>query len=654
MAISIHLKKLSINDSQEVFIDKLEYNMNQLVELGLGQPGPPGKGDRGYPGNNGGIGLTGERGSIWSYGTNVNAVTDMLVGDSYIDTANSVIYNYTENSPDYWAQIIDIGALITAMYQQDASATFMRLNASSDAENTIISFQDAGESPQPSDSQRDALFLFDFSFDSLDTSDNVDIIRAGLLNIYTNSNSRYSTIIGDGDLLVGTAMPTLANSLKTRVYRDGSYNHAYFNFSYDVASSEIARYSGFKFHTSSIGTAGGIASKFDARYYFGPPTYVNRVYSSITTTGFAAFAMHETTGNKYLSINLETDGVGFHTSGTTPFLALKFKQDIKPYTTNTFDIGSSSAIFNEAWVNQLKDDIYVGSGMMGIGESYDGESAAYSLYLNAGVYMNGDVNKTIIIGANSSSGQVGKNLTIQAGSGYNSSKVGGALYLYAGALGSGGGAGATANGPSVYIRGGAKYGGTYNGLVVLAESSDALFGGVTIGTVTPISTSHALTIKGDLGFTTRANINMKSSAGAGLDLSIAAGAGSAAGDLYLDAGAAIASIGTVYVNTSGNEGTIELNKPQTAGNDSDQFVGVNIAPAQHLHVNCILRLEPYVGTLVQFTTAFTGKLDDGDMFVVYDAAAGTYGRKTLYIHFSGNGQEVNEEVHVWNLPSNVE
>jgi hypothetical protein len=92
MPIRINLKELFNSDSQEITIDKLNFNFNKVLELGVGKPGPIGpKGPKGSAGPKGLTGDTGDRGNNWFIGSG-SPVSQTFTGladlDFYIDTVN--------------------------------------------------------------------------------------------------------------------------------------------------------------------------------------------------------------------------------------------------------------------------------------------------------------------------------------------------------------------------------------------------------------------------------------------------------------------------------------------------------------------------------------------------------------------------------------
>lgn len=125
MAVNINLKEIFSVDNQSDLANKLNFNFNQLIALGVGQPGGKGDtGDAGGPGPIGPTGLTGKRGSVmWSVPSTIqldlstSSPTDSAIGDYYVGevTVNATTYNgiYTKTADGtVWDLVTDFDALI--------------------------------------------------------------------------------------------------------------------------------------------------------------------------------------------------------------------------------------------------------------------------------------------------------------------------------------------------------------------------------------------------------------------------------------------------------------------------------------------------------------------------------------------------------------
>lgn len=115
MAVIINLKELFASDAQEIYVDKVNFNFNKLLELGIGQPGPQGiTGPLGSAGPQGIQGDDGIRGNKWFVGTgdpNGQTFQDLMIGDFYLETASSSVYQY-QGSPATWIQVTDFTSIV--------------------------------------------------------------------------------------------------------------------------------------------------------------------------------------------------------------------------------------------------------------------------------------------------------------------------------------------------------------------------------------------------------------------------------------------------------------------------------------------------------------------------------------------------------------
>ena len=69
MGVIINLKEIFAADGQEIFTDKINFNFNKLLELGIGEQGDQGiQGPAGAAGPAGIQGPDGERGNKWFVG----------------------------------------------------------------------------------------------------------------------------------------------------------------------------------------------------------------------------------------------------------------------------------------------------------------------------------------------------------------------------------------------------------------------------------------------------------------------------------------------------------------------------------------------------------------------------------------------------------
>jgi hypothetical protein len=195
MPIRINLKELFDSDSQSITVDRLNFNFNKLLELGIGLPG-----DKGVTGPQGGVGPAGLQGPIgddgnyWFVGAgdpNTQTFTDLEDNDFYLDTSNSSIWQY-DASINTWNVVVDFAAVVNN-YLNSLGTTFIRgLGAGSPDDNRYILFPNRGNT------------IPDTATDGLGGTSNNDILflsnfneKLGVINIAnfpTNSDNLYNAI----------------------------------------------------------------------------------------------------------------------------------------------------------------------------------------------------------------------------------------------------------------------------------------------------------------------------------------------------------------------------------------------------------------------------------------------------------------------------
>ena len=174
MPIRINLKELFSIDSQDITVDKLNFNFNKLLELGIGQEGPIGP--TGPEGSAGPIGLTGgigQRGSLWFIDTftdpNGNITTGLFNNDLYIGSSDFKIWQYSESTSPKWSEKANIGTIVQN-YLSLNGETFVRGTNTSSAK--YILFPNRGNIPadvsgdnslQNNTSKNDVLYLNNFN-----------------------------------------------------------------------------------------------------------------------------------------------------------------------------------------------------------------------------------------------------------------------------------------------------------------------------------------------------------------------------------------------------------------------------------------------------------------------------------------------------------
>jgi hypothetical protein len=119
MPIRVNLKEIFPSDPQEITVNKVNFNFNKLLELGIGTPGPIGL--TGPVGPAGPIGLTGpqgDRGATWwvdSGDPNTLTFTGLIDGDLYLDQSSMAfqVYQY-DDLTSTWNPVVSIAAVVNA------------------------------------------------------------------------------------------------------------------------------------------------------------------------------------------------------------------------------------------------------------------------------------------------------------------------------------------------------------------------------------------------------------------------------------------------------------------------------------------------------------------------------------------------------------
>jgi hypothetical protein len=115
MPIRINLKEIFPSDPQEISSEKLNFNFNKLLELGIGTAGPIGlTGPVGPPGPIGLIGTQGIRGATWwvdSNDPNTHTFIGLLDGDLYLDNINFDVWQW-DASMSTWVLEVGISTII--------------------------------------------------------------------------------------------------------------------------------------------------------------------------------------------------------------------------------------------------------------------------------------------------------------------------------------------------------------------------------------------------------------------------------------------------------------------------------------------------------------------------------------------------------------
>jgi len=179
MPIRINLKELISSDSQEIAIDKINFNFNKLLELGIGELGLTGNtGPVGSAGPIGPEGDTGIRGSSWyvdaASDPNSLSFTDLVIGDFYLSSERISIWRWNGVQ---WQFIADLSNVVNNYLAESPSPFVRGLGLGSSKDNRFILFSRRGNTQQDivddlnlsNSSNNDILFLNNFNEETINT-----------------------------------------------------------------------------------------------------------------------------------------------------------------------------------------------------------------------------------------------------------------------------------------------------------------------------------------------------------------------------------------------------------------------------------------------------------------------------------------------------
>jgi hypothetical protein len=177
MPIRVNLKEIFPSDPQEINVDKVNFNFNKLLELGIGTPGPIGlTGPQGAAGPVGLVGPQGDRGATWwvdAGDPNLLTFTGLIDGDLYLDTVSFNAWQYDDGT-GLWTQIASISSIVNT-YLSSISAglspfvtdifgdTFSKYIVFKDRGNTFANYQADTTRGSLSSSKSNVLFLTNFN-----------------------------------------------------------------------------------------------------------------------------------------------------------------------------------------------------------------------------------------------------------------------------------------------------------------------------------------------------------------------------------------------------------------------------------------------------------------------------------------------------------
>lgn len=168
MPIRINLKELFGSDSQGVTVEKLNFNFNRLLELGIGDQGIQGiQGPAGSAGPSGLTGPAGTRGSLWYAASGdpnspLYSPSGLLANDLYVDGSTGNQYQWDGAT---WNLETDLGSIIAAQISTASSIAFVRDLKITDTQQRYLTFKnrnDVGSDIIGGASTNDILFLNNF------------------------------------------------------------------------------------------------------------------------------------------------------------------------------------------------------------------------------------------------------------------------------------------------------------------------------------------------------------------------------------------------------------------------------------------------------------------------------------------------------------
>jgi hypothetical protein len=390
MPIRINLKELFPADSQEITVDKLNFNFNKLLELGIGEEGPIGTaGPIGAIGPIGIQGDQGERGNYWyvdSGNPNLLTFTDLVNGDLYLDSVQLAIWQWDE-AGSTWNFVADISLIINNYLSASPSPFRRGLGIGSAEDDRFIIFNrrdDVIDITPGSPAQNDILFLNNFDEDTISNFNfgpanpnippqiNTDSLFNSLLAIYTNESQigRFHLNLGtlyddSGDL----KLTNVFQNLKVRYSREtASITPGLTNYTLTSFNLDLPEFS----QSPSNRTANGVFGFTTPKLY--PASTINE--STRTFIG-SAYGLDEIVG---VSGGIKADGLLYidETSQIYANLGLALNFTIPTIGTgpaNYFMLDGSSTI-NNILLN--KNTII--NGNLGIGI----QSPVASLHINNG------------------------------------------------------------------------------------------------------------------------------------------------------------------------------------------------------------------------------------------------------------------------------
>jgi len=224
MPIRINLKEVFPSDSQDITVDKVNFNFNKLLALGVGDQGDQGiAGPQGAAGPIGLTGIQGLRGSTWFIDNgdpNTLTFVDLIDQDLYLDTITFSVWQYDELTT-LWTQVLNFSTIVNYYISLTPSPFNRGFGILPTQDDRFITFNRRGNNYSNSTgditrgsfntADSDILLLTNFNESTIDTALGFNNFPASsgemfdaLLKVYVNHSEGTSEVTGRYHLELGS------------------------------------------------------------------------------------------------------------------------------------------------------------------------------------------------------------------------------------------------------------------------------------------------------------------------------------------------------------------------------------------------------------------------------------------------------------------
>jgi hypothetical protein len=353
MPIRINLKELFPADPQQITVDKINFNFNKLLELGIGDRGL--RGLSGIQGSAGPVGIQGDvgtRGNAWFVDAvadpNTLTFPDLLPGDFYLDSQSFAVWQYDGTS---WQFTFDLSEIINNYLAASPSPFIRGLGIGSPNDDRFILFNKRGNtasdvlddrylgaSSTGNNSSNDILLLNNFNEDYLSTAGSgfdfgpaitpindqvpTENFFNSLLSIYLDHQDPQAATFGRYHFELGhlyldgsdRKLSDIVDNLKVKFYRDNSSVHPFSSY-YNIAEISLDRPDDVSFSRKTNSLFQLRSAKWNGS---GIDTQVDTIVGS-------KFAIDEFVGTSGIS---KVDGIAFNESLVWGSIGTSFRYDI--------------------------------------------------------------------------------------------------------------------------------------------------------------------------------------------------------------------------------------------------------------------------------------------------------------------------------------